>query len=61
MAGIVCLVCRNCEHACSAGSAWYVGSFYVVNFTAAECGRIWYGSSFMWKALERAVLNTVCI
>ena len=34
---------------------------YVVNFTAAECGRIWYGSSFMWKAVERAVLSTVCI
>ena len=33
----------------------------VVNFTAAECGRIWYGSSFMWKAVEQAVLSTVCI
>ena len=27
---------------------------YVVNFTGAECGRIWYGSSFMWKVVERA-------
>ena len=32
-----------------------------VFFTAAEGGRIWYGSSFMWKAVEQAVLSTVCI
>ena len=30
MAGIVCLVCRNCEQA---GSVWYIGSLsYVVKF-----------------------------
>ena len=34
---------------------------YVVNFTVAEGGRIWYGSSSMWNAVEQAVLSTVCI
>ena len=34
---------------------------FKLNFTATECGRIWYGSSFMWKAVEQAVLSTVCI
>ena len=60
MAGRVCLVCRNCEHARSAGSVWYVGSFksYVVkNFIAAECSRIWLWIVFMWKTVEWTVLQ----
>ena len=34
MAGIVCLVCRNCEQR---WVIWYVGS--LSNFIAEECGR----------------------
>ena len=30
------------------------------NFIAAECGRIWCGLSFMWKAVEWAVLSIPC-
>ena len=53
MAGIVCLVCRNCEHAHSAGSVWYVGSFklcceilLLLNVAESDmdcllCGKLW--------------------
>ena len=39
----------------SAGSAWYVGSFKLC-YESGICGL-----SFMWKAVERAVLSNMFI
>ena len=50
MAGIVCLICRNCEQYILDLYGMLGVLSYVVNFFAAEHGK--YGLSFMWKAVE---------